>query len=243
MDLYLNTPIVYEIYGYMTWNDLRYWRNVPASFWNRMYETFEQDEEFKVKMTDYWSGVRVNTGANLGLLTTRDKLLGYLCNLSMSTTRDHSNIPRILWNDKAFILLLLRCRTDALPYVSKLLQTDRDIVIAAVKQDVNITQYTEFEWKTNPDLALIIIKHVPAAYACLDIDLKTNTAFIYKSLQINAEVAYFFNWSIQNNTNIMLYAGQQAAKQRKLIWSSVGRLLKNDPTFVTKYVRMYNSIF
>lgn len=251
----------------MSWFDLRCY-NVPSHFWKQCCDYFSQDIIFKNELDDLIP--KKSSEIDTSKLTDKDKFLctiwGLIYNLPFN---DYSRIPRILLNNKCFVLLYLRHDARGIKYVSELLRLDKEVVLAAVENNPEALADVEPVWKQNREvvltairkkgttigfadnmfrrdreLGLIACKQNADAYRVLDAALKMDRQIICQALRTNVRIIKCFDESICSDYNIMLEAGRQGAKQHMLIWYYVAASLKRNPTFVSKISQYYyDSIF
>lgn len=259
MDFYLTATVLYEIYGYMDWYTLKYYKTAPLYFWDRLYNYFCQDKTFTSLSNNFTISV-------FAKLTQRELFLNliYISILGGSV----EDVPIILLKNKFFVLSYFRHNKNIPSYISwiaKFLQLDNEMILTAIENNPWTLQYLDSMWKCNREIVLkaieqdgTLIEFVDAAlkadkelgliackrdgYQFLDNSLKSDPDIIYEALKANVDVVSHFDDHIENNGTIMLEAGLQSAKQSKIIWAHLGSSLRDNPIFVSKFLRGYDSI-
>lgn len=109
MELYLTSSITYNIYGYITWNDLRQMDSIPDDIWKRIYDGYYADPEFKKRIDDYWFPNNI-------CYIPHQKMLLYFINMLIGEYKGliWKPAPSILFSDEDFMLSTLKYNNGAL---------------------------------------------------------------------------------------------------------------------------------
>lgn len=266
MDLYLTSAVLYEIYSYLDWYTLRYYDKVPSYFWKQICDYFCQDEIFRStfkrllsinnnKLTDRLAFLNliyvfiINcsdiTEVPLILLKSKYFILSYIRHLKnkrniIATIRYIIAVIPTLQLDKDVVLTAVETEPSTLKYLDPLWKLNREVVLKAIEQDGTIIEFADPILKADKELGLIACKQ--NGYQFLDNSLKSDPDIIYEALKANVDVVSHFDDEIKNNSDIMLEAGRQAAKQSKIIWVHLGLSLMENPMFVSKFLQCYDCI-
>lgn len=244
MELYLPWAITDTILQYMTWFDLRHYNNRDG-IWKRICDYFCADPKFCTKF---------NT--SIELMSRKERFLFVMEFYSKSKYSDH--VPKILWDDKAFVLLKVQNAYDALSYTNDRFKGDIEIVSIAIESlpgsmiyvDPNMEGYralalkfVQKNWhsvglvheslRSDQEFMYEVTKLDPYDLCYASLELRSNKEFILKCVKSDERCLQFVSDSLQDDKEVVLAAIQQNGMA--LEWAS--DRLKNDKVVVLTALR------
>lgn len=171
MDDYCTRNVLYEIYGYMTWMDLRKYKDVPDSLWQRWLDYLCQDKQFENVAIKYWGRMMWRHKS----LSYKRLTLGILDSLAKYPFYPSNERPYILKQNKDYImytmkvsrklefitdfsadpevaLLAISISDDALAHRYKQFKSDKNFMLQAVQTTGFSLMYASKHLKRDQDL-------------------------------------------------------------------------------------------
>lgn len=158
MDYYLGVNILTEVYGYMGWQDLRAYKNVPYDVWRRWFEYFCLNEAFKKTAMAYWGGmmkfIRYKT-AFLGMVEYVVK--HWPPNMYWEMAKKDRNIMMELVMVKKYLDLgLLKHYID-----------DEEVVLIAISGNPLMMKHITIKFVENKEFILKLVQRNGLAIMCI----------------------------------------------------------------------------
>lgn len=185
MEWYVKQDILFGIYAYMTWNDLRMHKSVPHVLWANIIDHYCLDKTFRWGFNHYWEN-RVKD------IPPKDSFLCYINFLlheyylwqngkQQSRFNDVRVIPS-LFQDKDFVLLLIQYCPKIFQCISLKLKADKDIMMKAVTTDGSLLKYAHDSLKINRDIVKAAVKKNGDALQYADINFRSDSEIVLLAL-------------------------------------------------------------
>lgn len=231
MELYLTPSITYDIYGYISWNDLRRMESVPDNIWKRVYEWYCSDPEFKKRISEYWFP------NNIDFIPYKKYFL-YFINMLIGQYKSlyPTLAPSVLYNDENFMLETIKYSGGALnellrsqwrssnklikskyflmkavergydPTVClQLLNGDRELAMMAIRKSIKcMMMYVSEQLKQDRELMLLAIQRDMSAFRFAPDTLRSDITFILEAVKINPYVFRYLDPSFKQIKEIVL---------------------------------------
>lgn len=203
----------------MLWNDLRQHTEVSDEIWNNMCQYFCTDSEFKTSFYHYGGGSKIKR---------RIVLLHYI-NIIL-----HSNyIPKILWQDRDFILLYLKHNEYGYSHVDVKWISDPEIILEMIKhRGPHILERASESLKNNRKFMMLAIKYDSGCLEYAHSDLSNDIELVNEAVCQNGYALKYASDELKNNKDIvriairkngaaLAYASAELKSNRDLVLEAV----------------------
>lgn len=230
MDIYLTTPILDGIYNYMSWYDLRCDNTVPPHIWKNIYNYYCKDITFKEAIKRFRS--QMGNLGNITLMTEKELFLQYIYHFSFPKSKiiNYAELPKILRNDKDFILVCLKSYGYLINELPEKEQLNREMVLAAVKQNPKVFSYLPNKWKSDREIALTVIEQDDCQLIYVDSTLKANREFGLMAIKLNPKTYKYLDPTVQKDPEFGLIV------TRKGYYQDINPSLKTDTTIIREAI-------
>lgn len=228
MDYYLCPTILYDIYSYMQWSDLRQYKDVPDYIWGKLCEYFCQDPEFKISFNCYGGKSRIKR---------RIVLLHYL---NVALHFYPPDVPAILNADRDFILLHLKHNIFENTKVDPKWYNDPEIILNAIKQyRPGILWYVNNRLKSDKQFMLCAVKYCGKCLKYAHPQLRNDIDMVKEAVSENGCVLKYASAELQANRDIIQLAIQNNGKAIKYASPD----LRNDRNLILQAVKYHLEAF
>lgn len=120
MDYYLKPSILFDLYSYLGWNDLRYHSGVVDQVWGQMCEYYCRDNRFRKGFEQY------------GGKSTLNRRVIFLNYINILLRQFPIDIPKIMCEDRDFVLCYLKYRGSI--EIDSKFWNDAEIMLEKIKR-------------------------------------------------------------------------------------------------------------
>lgn len=249
MNSYIVPTVTNNIYAYIGWGILKKDTTVPDSVWRYLCKDFCQNDEFNKKFLMYWNGVEI--------FSYRTRLLHFI-NAMLQTPE--CEIPKILWNNKDFVLLATQYQENTLLYMSDELNLDHDIMIEIVRNDIDMLKFIELRHdrdfmrkvikihpnvflqadnvlKADRELVMTVVKHYVKMLKYVDDSLKCDPEIVWTAFEQNRRVLKYADPKLLSNPDFIF----KLLPFSTTILRYIDRSLLLTPEFILKAIKINNS--
>lgn len=216
MDLsfYVSTFIAQQVHLYIGWKQLPH--NTPASVWLQIQKHFCSDITFKDKFTAYKKNI------NLSHQESLIYFMNYILQQPINT------IPKIMWQNKDFVISYINNYKCVPHYVSPQLQHDSEVLLYVVQWTPNILRrMSTTHW--SPNYMCAIVSHNGLALEFLS---TTNKNVVHTAVAQNGMALQFATPEYKGDFDIVL----EAVQQNGMAYQFASNNLKQDKKIIGKAI-------
>lgn len=229
---YLDANIIYNIYEYIGWYNLRMNNDVPDWIWKKVCDRFCQNISFKNKFDIFWETDKnlfsyrdqfiffINSTMpydNRDLFRSKDTLLCdrncillYLTSARVEQTllkpRIFEYINPLYRGDREIVLAAVKISGSEFKYADPIYRSDREIVLNAVKNHADALKYADEVFKDDREIVFEAVKNNACIFEFASTACKCDREFIMKLIKLNVSVIEYADESIKNDYEIGLLA-------------------------------------
>lgn len=232
IDTYANQSVVYGVYSYMRWGELRKYETIPDEVWHSIYTYFRTDNEFLEQFNDFWKENCED------LFSYQDRFLYFINYLLKKLDKWYCGdkkivYPYILRKDKDFALHAVRLDADIWYTLDESLKQDRSIAYELVKTKRVMIEDLNLCLRQDYDLGLEAVKQNGLLLEFLGENLKSDYEIVMTAVKQYASSLQFADISLRSDRDIVL----EAVKQDGCVLKYAGEILRSDRDIVFEAIK------